>query len=164
MQIAKFINCSGVYLISFVVLGGLLYQFIMQQKPCPLCLLQRAAMLFVAIGGSYNLRYTLRTRHYAFALFGCITGSAIALYQVLLHICPTFPPHGKVIFGLELYTWSLLTFFTAMVLIVLVLLIHREETTAHPMNLFEKFSIAILLLAVIINIIFIFKDCRWGLC
>ena len=60
--------------ICIPVIGAYWIQFVEGEFPCPLCLLQRLAMLGVAIGAMMNLRFGVRTSHYAVTIFSAIFG------------------------------------------------------------------------------------------
>ena len=67
-------------------------------------------MLLVCSAAAMNLIYGLRPYHYALAIFAALMGGGAAIRQILLHICPGFPTFGIPFWGLNLYTWSFVTF------------------------------------------------------
>ena len=110
-----------------VLCGALFYQFIEGEFPCPLCLLQRMAMMAAAMGPMYILlnrqAKTQDTparvrfmRGYGMSIVAAVLGMSIAARQVLLHIMPGDPGYGSAVMGWHLYTWAVVVF--AMVIVV----------------------------------------------
>ncbi|GAB4187914.1 MAG: hypothetical protein Tsb0015_07250 [Simkaniaceae bacterium] len=123
-------------------------------------------MAFILLGPALNLRYQFKPSHYAISLFGCFLGAAIALHQICLHICPTFPEYGKKILGLEIYTWSFIAFcLSILVIAVLLIIYHPEDSqTKLKMHGLEKIGIFLLGIILLANSILIFLACGWSLC
>lgn len=102
----------------FVLTAALVVQIALGELPCPLCVLQRIAIMLCVLGPLYllaqNRRAALSHRDLAFAcamsLFGALLGAAISTRQVLLHILPGDPGYGGTVLGLHLYTISLIVF------------------------------------------------------
>jgi disulfide bond formation protein DsbB len=109
-QLARSLNVLFVLAVSLILLAAFGVQFAKGELPCPLCLLQRLAMLGVGAGALLNVRYGVRPRHYGFALASAIFGGAVAGRQVLLHIAPGDPGYGEPLLGWHLYTWSFVAF------------------------------------------------------
>ena len=110
-----------------VLCGALFYQFIEGEFPCPLCLLQRMAMMAAAMGPMYVLlnreakaqdspARVRFMRGYGMSIVAAVLGMAIAARQVLLHIMPGDPGYGSAVMGWHLYTWAVVVF--AMVITV----------------------------------------------
>jgi disulfide bond formation protein DsbB len=106
-----------------VLLGAFVVQFAEGEFPCPLCSLQRMAMLLCALGPAFII---LRTRRggptpadfatgYGLSLLAAVAGAAISGRQVLLHVVPPDPGYGGAVFGLHLYTWAFVVFATVLV-------------------------------------------------
>lgn len=109
--------------VSGVLLGAFAVQFGAGELPCPLCVLQRMAMLLCALGPAYIL---LRSRSgeltaaefatgYGLSVLAAVAGAAISGRQVLLHILPGDPGFGDAVLGLHLYTWSFIVFVTVLI-------------------------------------------------
>ena len=101
-----------------VLLSAFAVQLIGEEFPCPLCMLQRYAMILCTLGALWIVmqarRNELTAARYAqglgMGLIGAVVGMVISSRQVLLHILPGDPGYGDPILGLHLYTWALLTF------------------------------------------------------
>jgi len=119
-----------------VLLGAFRVQFAEGELPCPLCILQRMAMLLCALGPAWII---LKTRAgqvepsdfavgYGMSILAALGGAAIASRQVLLHILPGDPGFGAPVLGLHLYTWSLIVFLTVLGVSGVNLLFTRQLT------------------------------------
>jgi disulfide bond formation protein DsbB len=106
-----------------VLLGAFGVQFIEGELPCPLCVLQRMAMMLCALGPAF-IRQRARegdveprdfATGYGLSVVAAVAGAGIAARQVLLHIVPPDPGFGEPVLGLHLYTWSLIVFVTVLV-------------------------------------------------
>jgi len=126
----------NVFAICGVLLGAFGIQFGEGELPCPLCVLQRMAMLLCALGPAYIIQRTragdVDAQHFAtgygLSVVAAVAGAAIAGRQVLLHIVPPDPGYGDPVLGLHLYTWSLVVFITVLVVSGVNLIFARELT------------------------------------
>ncbi|MDG2046051.1 MAG: disulfide bond formation protein B [Halioglobus sp.] len=112
MHIDKFrlLNAIGLILVSAVLCNAFYGQFVGGDLPCPLCLLQRVALVAVLYGLLLNVVYGAKPLHYSLILISAFLGAAIAMRQVLLHIIPGTPPYGAPFLGYHYYTWSFVVF------------------------------------------------------
>ena len=110
--------------LSLPLLGAFWVQFVWNEAPCPLCLLQRMCMILAGLGliwiltgdGVTNRETNLATNRavdrarwsqgFAIAVLAATLGLCIALRQVLLHIAPDAPGFGTPILGYHLYSWA----------------------------------------------------------
>ncbi|MBL8799743.1 MAG: disulfide bond formation protein B [Planctomycetia bacterium] len=119
-----------------VLLGAFGIQFGEGELPCPLCVLQRMAMLLCALGPAYIVQRArsgaVETHDFAtgygLSIIAAVAGAAIAGRQVLLHIVPPDPGYGDPVLGLHLYTWSLVVFITVLLVSGVNLTFARELT------------------------------------
>lgn len=122
-----------IWVVGYTVILGLalILQFALHELPCPLCMLQRYAMILCTLGALWILREaqhgTLTLSGYAQGLglgaLGACFGVLFSVRQVLLHILPGDPGYGAPILGLHLYSWALVSFcvvilFTAVLAIL----------------------------------------------
>ena len=124
--LARQLNAVFVLAMCAMLLGAYGVQFILREFPCPLCLLQRAGMLGVAVGGLLNVKFGARPSHYGIALVSAMLGGAVSARQILLHIVPGTGSYGTAFFGLHLYTWAFITFVAVGVVIAVMLLFDRQ--------------------------------------
>jgi disulfide bond formation protein DsbB len=112
-RIARIINVLALFALIGVLAGSLHLQLGVGEQPCPLCLVQRSAMIGLAVGPVMNLLWGMRPAHYAMSIVAAVVGSAGSIRQILLHIQPGDPGYGPAVLGLHLYTWAFLTFVIA---------------------------------------------------
>lgn len=104
------LNALGLLAICVVLGFAFADQLLYHDLPCPLCLLQRAAMVAAGFGLALNLALGLRTSHYALVSLGALAGAIVSARQILLHIVPGTGAYGDAFFGLHFYTWAFIVF------------------------------------------------------
>ena len=154
------LNALALLLICIVLTITFYLQFFVPEMPCPLCLLQRYAMLLVGVGLFFNLRFGLKPSHYGLIILSAALGLCISTRQVLLHIVPGSGHYGEAVFGLHLYTWSVLIFF-AMILAVAVLLLWNKQFAPESKRWSgaTKWLAFYLILLVATNVVTTFMEC-----
>ena len=115
------INAIAILGICGILLGAYYIQFVKGEFPCPLCLLQRVAMLGVALGAMLNLRFGVHPAHYGISILSAVFGACISARQILLHINTPGSGYGSPVFGMHLYSWALIVFIATVVFIGLML-------------------------------------------
>ena len=98
-SLASILNALGLCAIALVLAVAFAAQLLLDELPCPLCLLQRIQFAMLAVGPILNVRFGPRPSHYAVSLFAAIAGAAFAARQVLLHIIPGDPGYGSALLG-----------------------------------------------------------------
>jgi len=107
--IVRDINLLDLVGIVLVLIAAFVVQFSTGELPCPLCLLQRVGLFFIAFGLLMNINGRgSALRNYGVSGLGAMFMGMAALRQMLLHIVPGSGAYGQPIFGLHLYTWSLI--------------------------------------------------------
>ena len=118
-----------------VLLGAFWVQFAQGEYPCPLCLLQRMAMIMTAVGSIFIITHGHLARIQGFSVIGlgygmsvlaALVGMLISARQVLLHIEPGDPGYGSPMLGLHLYTWALIVFLTVILVSGIMLIFGRD--------------------------------------
>jgi disulfide bond formation protein DsbB len=120
--------------ICAVLIGAFVVQFGEGEFPCPLCMLQRMAMMLCALGPAYvimkardgEVKTSDFATGYGMSVVAAVGGAFISIRQILLHIMPPDPGFGEPMFGLHLYTWALLVFTAVLVDSGLNLVFTRE--------------------------------------
>ena len=121
---------------SLVILGAISTQFIgAKDMPCPLCVLQRMAMMLIGIAAVWVIGQAKKgelsvysyVRSYGLMILAALLGIVMSTRQILLHIIPGDPGYGGTVLGLHLYTWALITFF--IVLIYAAVMFTVEDAT-----------------------------------
>ena len=113
-----------------VILAAISTQFTQHEMPCPLCMLQRMAMVLIGIGAIWMVGQARKgtltlggyVRCYSLMIFGALLGYMMSRRQVLLHILPGDPGYGGTVLGYHLYTWAALTFLIVLLYTAIMLL------------------------------------------
>jgi disulfide bond formation protein DsbB len=135
-RLGYWITHFNILAVCAVLAGAFGVQFGKGEFPCPLCILQRMAMLLCALGPAFVI---LRARDgdveagdfaagYGMSVLAAVAGAAVAVRQILLHIVPPDAGYGDPVFGLHLYTWSLIVFVTVLAVSGLNLTFARSLT------------------------------------
>ena len=104
------LNVLALFAVSGVLGAAYYMEFVYEELPCPLCLLQRIALCGMAAGLIFNLRFGLAPRAYGLILLAAASGGVFAVRQILLHIAPGDPGYGSTVLGYHFYTWSAIVF------------------------------------------------------
>ncbi len=120
--------------ICAVLVGAFVVQFGQGEFPCPLCVLQRIAMMLCTLGPAYvimkaragEVTTTDFATGYGMSVIAAVAGAFISIRQILLHIVPPDPGYGDPVLGLHLYTWALLVFVAEIIAAGLNLVFARE--------------------------------------
>lgn len=167
-DLALTLNAVLVLILCGILLSAFGVQFFENEKPCPLCMLQRACMIGVASGALLNLRLGIHAGHYGFSLLSCLAGGIVALRQISLHVCPGMPAFGIPVLGLSLYTWSFIV-FACSVLTIALLMIFLYPTSAEslqkkPLTTLGKSAFVFTLLLAVGNVISTYFLCGLTAC
>ena len=108
------LNYTYLVLVMFVIAGiltaAMTLQYTKGELPCPLCLLERFAMLGVCFGIMMNFRRGFSYQNTGFSLLSAIFLLVFSVRQSLLDIYPR-PGHeyiGSPVFGIHLPVWSII--------------------------------------------------------
>ena len=110
-QASRYLNAVGLFAISGVLIAAYAMQFTLDELPCPLCLLQRVALVAVGYGLCLNLVKGPKPHHYGIMLIAAVYGGSVSIRQILLHIVPGTGHYGSPGWGLHYYTWAGVCFF-----------------------------------------------------
>jgi disulfide bond formation protein DsbB len=163
------LNALGLYAIALVLAAAFAAQLLLHELPCPLCLLQRILFAALAVGPILNIRFGPRPSHYALSLFAAIAGAVASTRQVLLHIMPGDAGYGSALLGYHYYTWALIGFFTAIVLLASILLFDRqfdENATAQPVSdsAFVQMAVWLVIGLTVLNVVSTILECGFAAC
>lgn len=164
-RVANLFEFSGILVVLFLAFA---MQFIDNELPCPLCLLQRLGFLMVAYGFLLNFRFGFRPSHYSIVIISALFTSFVALRQVALHVLPGTGSYGSAVFGLHLYTWSFICSMAIVVGTTLLFGIDRQYLTdVKSTKLWRRMTnfFAILLVAMLIaNMTSVLMECGLKQC
>ncbi|WP_279130239.1 disulfide bond formation protein B [Photobacterium phosphoreum] len=155
------LNALGLLGITFVLLMASVLQVVLNELPCPLCLLQRLGFMLVMFGFMLNVIYGPQQRHYGILIIGALFGAATALRQVSLHVIPGTPGFGSPVFGIHYYTWAFILFSLTIVGVAVLQVLWNKDwnNNDYKMNRFGKFVCLVAIFAVVINVISTFIEC-----
>lgn len=171
-NLAKDINFLDLCGILLIIVAAFILQFFKHELPCPLCILQRAGLYFIALGLLMNINgIGLVLRNYAISGFGAMFMGVTALRQMLLHIVPGSGAYGDAIWGIHLYTWSLIIAFLFLVSIFTSMLFNIQNnkplSTDHGILWLKRLgkivNILFLILALFTSIT-TFMECGLSFC
>ncbi len=168
--LAHWCNVLFVLAVTGILLGAYGVQFGAGELPCPLCLLQRLAMLGVGTGAMLNVLFGVRPRYYGLALASAIFGGIVAGRQVLLHIAPGDPGFGSALFGLHLYTWSFVAFVSIGCILSLMLWLDTQFAPAEatderlPLGPIAGVVLSLFMLVAVANVATTVLLCGLGPC
>ncbi len=173
IQLARLINIVALFALVGVLVGSLHLEFGVGEQPCPLCLVQRSAMIGLAVGPLMNLLWGMKPAHYALSILAAMVGGAASTRQILLHIAdPTDPGYGPAVAGFHLYTWAFITFAIAIVGCAALLIWDRpfrvEDTGVlhqrRAMRILAFTAIAWVTLDLLVIGLSVLPECGLGLC
>lgn len=96
--------------IAAILTAAMVMQYAFGELPCPLCLLQRAAMFGVCFALMQNFRNGFSDRNTGYGLLFAVFLLVVSVRQSLLDIYPR-PGHeyiGSAVLGLHMPVWSIL--------------------------------------------------------
>jgi disulfide bond formation protein DsbB len=131
-SLAITLNALSLYALASLLAAAFAAQLLLHELPCPLCLLQRVQFAMLAIGPILNIRFGPRPSHYAVSLLSAVLGAVVASRQILLHILPGDPGYGTDMLGVHYYTWALIGFGVAILLLAAMLLFDRQFEDDRP--------------------------------
>jgi disulfide bond formation protein DsbB len=169
-SLAVTLNALSLYGVALVLAAAFAAQLLLHELPCPLCLLQRIQFAVLAIGPILNVRFGPRPSHYALSLLAAVAGFAFSTRQVLLHILPGDAGYGTALFGYHYYTWALIGFVTAIVLLAAMLLFDRQfeddGAAAQPVapSPFATTAVWLVIGLTALNVVSTLLECGFGAC
>jgi disulfide bond formation protein DsbB len=162
------LNALGLLSISAVLLFAFVDQFLLNDLPCPLCILQRAGFVVAGFGLALNLRFGPRASHYGVTIIGALAGATIAGRQILVHILPGSGSYGSALFGLHFYTWAFVVFTLIVLGTAVMLLFDRQfaggENSVRRLTGLLLVAFALLTLLALGNGVSTLLECAGGLC
>jgi disulfide bond formation protein DsbB len=162
------LNALSLYAVALVLAAAFAAQLLLHELPCPLCLLQRLQFTVLAIGPILNIRWGLRPSHYALSLLAATAGAAFSTRQILLHIMPGDTGYGSALLGYHYYSWALIGFAAAIVLLAAILLFDRQfdrdDATPVAPGAFAITAVWLVIGLTALNVASTLLECGFGAC
>ncbi|WP_019409006.1 disulfide bond formation protein B [Pseudomonas psychrophila] len=169
-----------VYLLGMMaVIAGILttamtLQYVGGELPCPLCLLQRAAMLGVCFGIIQQFRHGFSFANTGISLFFSVFLLIVSVRQTLLDIYPR-PGHeyvGSAVLGLHMPVWSVIIAVCLIIAFALQLIVWGANTPSKlkPLAQYRVLSTIALVLSLyviavgLINFVSVGVQCKFNQC
>lgn len=161
-------NLFEIGAIICVLLLALLFQIILHELPCPLCLLQRIGFLCIVFGFLLNFRFGLRPSHYSIVILSALFTCFVALRQIALHVIPKTGAYGSAIFGMHLYTWSFIISMVIVIITTVLLGMDRQYEKFDSINIKWRYVThslyGLVSIVIIANIVSVIMECGFNVC
>jgi disulfide bond formation protein DsbB len=162
------LNALSLYAVALVLMAAFVAQLLLDELPCPLCLLQRLQFTLLAVGPILNIRFGPRPSHYALSMLAAVAGAAFSTRQILLHIMPGDSGYGSALLGYHYYSWALIGFAAAIVLLAAILLFDRqfEDGAAQPVaaGAFARCAVWLVIGLTALNVGSTLLECGFSAC
>ena len=177
-RLLALVNYTYLLLVMFVIAGilttAMSLQYANGELPCPLCLLERVAMLGVCFGIMLNFRRGFSYQNTGFSLLFAIVLLVVSVRQSLLDIYPR-PGHqyiGSAIFGIHMPVWSIIIALTLLTSYAVKLAILGDDEYLHEADASEFPAIrriadilSVYVIAIcLINLVSVVLQCGFGEC
>jgi disulfide bond formation protein DsbB len=160
--------------ICAILIAAMGFQYLQGELPCPLCLIERAAMFGVCFGILLQLRSGFSYQNTGFSLLSALMLLVVATRQSLLDIYPR-PGHeyiGSAIFGIHMPVWSILIALALLLGFALKLSVlggdrHLQDHPATGFPLFARTTAVLgpLVIALCaVNLVSVVVQCGLGQC
>ncbi len=167
-ELSRALNTIGLLAVAAVLVAAFADQFAFNDLPCPLCILQRAGFMGVAVGLALNVKFGPKPSHYAVMILSALAGGVVSMRQSLLHIVPGEGAYGDAFFGLHFYAWAFILFAVCVLGSALLLLFERQFVIPDwGLEAVGTFGIAMIVLALLLafaNGASTVIECGGGLC
>ena len=160
--------------IAGILTAAMVLQYAHGELPCPLCLLQRVAMLGVCFGIMLQFRTGLTFQNSGITLLFAIFLLIVSVRQTLLDIYPRTGHEyiGSAVFGLHMPVWSILIALALIAATALQLIIwggshYRKGARVKPFPLVRVGAIILSLYVVaigVVNMASVYVQCGIGEC
>jgi disulfide bond formation protein DsbB len=166
-------------LLMMLVIAGILtaamtLQYANGELPCPLCLLQRAAMFGICFGIMRNFRHGFSYQNTGYSLLFTLFLLIVSVRQTLLDIYPR-PGHeyiGSAVFGIHMPVWSIIIALCLLIAYAAKLAVlggdeYLREAQPKEFPLVKKLAdlLSLYVIAICgINLVSVFLQCGFNEC
>lgn len=166
-SLSRLLNTLALAGLCIVLLFAFAWQFLYNELPCPLCLLQRAAFALTGVGLLLNIRFGPSPLHYGITILSALGGVMAAGRQTLLHIAPGDMGYGAPFLGMHFYTWALVLFVLIIAYCGVMLTLERatvQQAFTRQPHLAARLVMWVFFIAVAANAISTTLECGFGAC
>ena len=167
-DLSRLLNALALVALDTVLVLAFADQLWFRDLPCPICILQRAGFIAAGFGLALNLMFGPRPSHYGLAIIGAMVGGVMSADQVLHYIVPGTGSYGNAVFGLHLYSWSLIAFAVVVAGSGVMLMFDRQFEVPSlpplPLTVLPLTAVALLALLAVGNVASTLAICGVGLC
>jgi len=143
-------------------------QLLLNDLPCPLCILQRFGFLAICCGALRTIQKKKDVGATIVIAAGILFTMFSSLRQLLLHIAAHDGGYGKALFNIHFYTWSAILAFTFAIFAILEPMIDcldlRKMFKAKMLDSMYKLLYIILAILVVANMFAVFMECELTYC
>lgn len=160
--------------IAGILTTAMILQYVGGELPCPLCLIQRAAMLAVCFGIIQQFRHGFSCTNTGISLVFSVFLLVVSVRQTLLDIYPR-PGHeyiGSAVLGLHMPVWSVIIAVCLITALALQLIVWGANTPSRlkPLAQYRVLSMIALVLSLyviavgVINFVSVGVQCKFNQC
>jgi disulfide bond formation protein DsbB len=157
--------------LAAILTTAMTLQYAYGELPCPLCLLQRAAIFGICFGIILHFRRGYSVRHTGLSLLFALFLLIVSVRQTLLDIYPR-PGHsyiGTAVFGLHMPVWSILIALAVLLAFAIKLTVLggeqlRDTPTEPALKKFADLLSLYVIALCAINFISVILQCGLGEC
>jgi disulfide bond formation protein DsbB len=154
-----------------VLTTAMVFQYYGGEIPCPLCLLQRAAMFGICYGVIRHFRYGYSARHDGISMLFALFLLIVSARQTLLDIYPR-PGHsyiGSAVLGLHMPVWSVVIAVAVLLVFSIKLAVlggeHLRNREPSPALVRVARLLCLYVVAIcLINLVSVMLQCCAGAC
>lgn len=161
---SRFLNTLALLGVAAVIYFTLVWQALFQLPGCPLCGLQRGALVLAGMGLLLNVRLGPSPLHYAMVIGAALAGVAVTVLQIAPQAAAG---DADVMLGLRLSSWALLAFLGLVLFSLLMLALDRkwgDNALRRPVALAGAVVMALFLIAALASAIGAALDCGFEAC
>ncbi|HXU52723.1 MAG TPA: disulfide bond formation protein B [Casimicrobiaceae bacterium] len=160
--------------VAGILVAAMAMQYLKGELPCPLCLLQRVAMLGVCFGIVLSLRGGFSYRYTGISLVSAVFLLIVAARQTLLDIYPR-PGHayiGSAVLGMHMPVWSVIVALALLLAYAVEMAVLGRAASLDRVGI-ERFPrlqriagglCAVVVAIAVINLVSAFVQCGLGEC
>ena len=158
-KLLNLLDSIAIFALTIMLVLAFEDQFTDHDLPCALCVMLRMGLYAMSYGLILNLTQARKQTHYLHVILAATIEIIIAAEFVVRHIVPGSGHYGDTIFGLHMYTWSLIASTIVLIYATIAGLINGTTIQVAAKNNWVKYIIGFMLLTLCANIISTAMEC-----